>query len=94
MVNENVADAKKIFKLFPAGNYPDLGSGDNRYGDGNWIKEKVLSLKIDGNYLALLFEDINFQNKCEVVSADQFNLGIDHPVGKGAWSLKVIPAQK
>ncbi len=53
-----------------------------------------MSLKIDGNYLALLFEDKNFENKCEVISSDQFNLGLDHSVGKKTSSLKVIPAQK
>ena len=88
---------KKIFKPFPYSpnlteNYKDLDS--YTYEDGDNVRENVLSLKIDGNYLAILFEDTNFQNKCEVISTDQFNLGIDHPVGKNVSSLKVIPAQK
>ena len=88
---------KKIFKLFPYS--PNLTQDyknliNYNYEEGIKVKGNVLSLKIDGNYLAILFEDTNFQNKCEVISTDQFNLGIDHPVGKNVSSLKVIPAQK
>lgn len=86
---------KKIFKPFPyspnlAEDYKDLGS----YDDGTEVGDHVLSLKIDGNYMALLFQNTNFQHKCEVISADDFNLGIDNPVGKNVSSLKVIPTQK
>ncbi len=99
MVDADVTHAKKIFKLFPYSpnlveNYKNLDSFENRYEDGTKIAKNVLSLKIDGNYLALFFKDANFQNKCEVISSDQFNLGIDHPVGKDVYSLKVVPAQK
>lgn len=92
---ETDSAGKKIFwpQDKPAqGEYKDLSN--YTYENSTRVGDHVLSLKIDDNYLVLLFKDMNFQNKCEVVSANDFNLGVDNPVGKDVSSLKVIPAQK
>ncbi|OGZ23551.1 MAG: hypothetical protein A3A08_01640 [Candidatus Nealsonbacteria bacterium RIFCSPLOWO2_01_FULL_41_9] len=78
------------------GPYP---SDQPALGDFN---DKARSIKIDGNYMALLFRDDNYGNECEVLKNSDPNLLIGNTVvckglfciGSGVNSVMVIPVKK
>ncbi|MFH1180776.1 MAG: hypothetical protein V1705_00010 [bacterium] len=90
------SEEKKIFYFFPYSPSPRKyeNFNNNYYEDNTPVNNHVLSIKIKGSYMALLFQDTNFQNKCEVITSDDRNLGIDNPVGENVSSLKIIPIKK
>lgn len=60
-------------------------------GDFN---DKARSIKIDGNYMALLFRGDNYSSKCEVLRNSDPNLLIGNSVKNVLSSFKIIPVKK
>jgi hypothetical protein len=98
--NESRAGGEKLltgaipFALY--GNFTTI-NWDNKAED---INDKVKSIKIDGNFLTLLFRNINYGGECEVLQGDDPNLDNNSVTakwptsGETVSSLKIVPIKK